>query len=218
MRALFLALAGWVAWKVFRPQILELPHAWRRRPLMRRVDDAACDAAAALESGLPGGHGAVVVLAATQNERRVVRLVHLRRILDAPEGTLEARVVAEQRLEPEDDLRETVARFLRVADDQAFTTRRGRERVAVLRRFSRRLGVTAARGRGALSREPVALLAVPAVALAALLVVLSVVFAVAGGGDALACLAAAAVLGAVAAALLGCARRWTSVVVTSGTT
>jgi hypothetical protein len=213
MRALFLALAGWVAWKVFRPQVLELPHAWRRRPLMRRVDDAACDAAAALESGLPGGHGAVVVVAASQNERSVVRLVHLRRILDAPEGTLEARVIAERRLEPEDDLRDAVARFLLVADDQAFTTQRGRERVAVLRRFSRRLGVTAGRGRGrgALLRDPVALLAVPAVVLAALLVVLSVVFAVTGGGDALACLAAAAVLGAVAAALLGCARRWTSV-------
>ena len=213
MRALFLALAGWVAWKVFRPQILELPHAWRRRPLMRRVDDAACDAAAALESGLPGGHGAVVVVAASQNERGVVRLVHVRRILDAPEGTLEARVIAEQRVEPEDDLRDAVDRFLLVADDQAFTTGRGRERVAVLRRFSRRLGVTAGRGRGrgALLREPVALLAVPAVALAALLVVLTVVFAVAGGGDAPACLAAAAVLGAVAAALLGCARRWTSV-------
>jgi len=213
MRALFLALAGWVAWKVFRPQILELPHAWRRRPLMRRVDDAACVAAAALESGLPGGHGAVVVVVATQNGRSVVRLVHLRRILDAPEGTLEARVIAEQRLEPEDDLRDAVARFLLVADDQAFTTGRGRERVTVLRRLSRRLGVTAGRGRGrgALLRDPVALLAVPAVVLAALLVVLSVVFALAGGGDAPACLAAAAVLGAVAAALLGCARRWTSV-------
>jgi hypothetical protein len=210
MRSLFLAAAGWVAWKAFRPQIQELPHRWRGRPLLRRVDDAACDAAASLESGLPGGHGAVVVALAEQNERHVVRLVHLRRIVDAPEGTLEARVLAERRLEPEDDVRETVGRFLIVADDQAFTTRRGRERVEGLRRLSRRLGVTSGRGRGrgALLGEPVALLAVPVVVLAALLALLSVVFAFSGGGDALVFLAAAAVLAAVAAALVACSRRW----------
>jgi hypothetical protein len=213
MRSLFLAAAGWVAWKAFRPQIVELPHRWRRRGLMRRVDDAACDAAAGLESGLPGGHGAVVVVSAEQNDRRVVRLVHLRRIVDAPEGTLEARVLAERRLEPEDDPRETVGRFLIVADDQAFTTGRGRERVERLRRLSRRLGVSSGpgRGRGALLREPLALLAVPVVALTAALAVLAVVRAVAGGDDALAILGAAAVVGATATALLACCRRWTRI-------
>jgi hypothetical protein len=213
MRGLFLAAAGWIAWKVFRPQILELPHRWRRRPLMRRVDDAACDAAASLESGLPGGHGTVVVATAEQNGRRVVRLVHLRRIVDAPEGTLEARVLAERHLEPEDDPCETVGRFLIVADDQAFTTQRGRERVERLRRLSRRLGVTSGRGRGrgALLREPLALLAVPALALTGVLAILAVVFAFMDGDQALPFLAASVVLGAVAAALIACCRRWTGV-------
>jgi hypothetical protein len=209
----FLGLTGWVAWKVFRPQLLELPHRWRRRPLMRRVDDAACDAAAALESGLPGGHGAVVVVSAQERQRRVVRLMHLRRVVDAPEGTLEARVLAERVLEPEDDPRETVHRFLLVADDQAFTTQRGRERVAGLRRLARRLGVTSARGggRGPLLREPVALLALLGLVLAAASAVVAVVLAVAGGEDALAFVAVTALLGSIAAVLLACARRWTTI-------
>lgn len=213
MRGLFLAAAGWVGWKAFRPQIVELPHRWRRRPLMRRVDDAACDAVASLESGLPGGHGVVVVVSAEHKERRVIRLVHLRRLVDAPEGTLEARVLAERRLEPEDDVRETVGRFLIVADDQAFTTKRGRERLQGLRRLSRRLGITSAGGRGpgVLLREPVALLAIPAIALAAVLGGLAVTFAMTDGGEALAFLAASAVSSAVGAALLACSRRWTSV-------
>ncbi len=212
MRSLFLAGAGWVTWKAFRPQLVELPHRWRRRPLMRRVDDAACDAAGSLESGLPGGHGAVVVASAEQNERRVVRLVHLRRVVDAPEGTLEARVLAERRLEPGDDVRETVGRFLIVADDQAFTIQRGRERVEGLRRLSRRLGFTSRRGRrrGALLREPLALLAVPASVISGVLAVLAVASASTDGGEALSFLAATVVLAAVAVALFACSRRWTS--------
>lgn len=213
MRGLFLGAAGWVTWKVFRPELLELPHRWRRRPLMRRVDDAACDAASPLESGLPGGHGAVVVMSAVQKERRVVRLVHLRRVLDAPEGTLEARVLAERRLEPEDDPRETVGRFLIVADDQAFTTRRGRESADGLRRFSRRLGIasTDGRGRGALLREPVALLAFVGIAFAGVLAVAALVAAVERDAVALTFLAMSAGTVAFAAALLVCSHRWTSV-------
>jgi hypothetical protein len=213
MRSLFLAAAGWVAWKAFRPQIVELPHRWRRRRLMRRVDDAACDAAARLEAGLPGGHGTVVVVSAEQKGRRVVRLVHLRRVVDAPQGTLDARVLAERRLEPGDDIRETVSRFLIVADDQAFTTQRGRERTEGLRRLSRRLGVISGRGRGrgALLREPLALLAIIAVVLGAVLAILAVIFAFIDGDDALVWLAASALLGTVAAALLACSRRWTSI-------
>lgn len=212
MRSLFLAAAVWVAWKVFRPQISELPHRWRGRKLMRRVDDAACDAAAGLEAGLPGGHGAVVVVTAEQKERRLVRLVHLRRIVDAPERTLEARVLAERRLEPEDDPRETIGRFLMVADDQAFTTQRGRERIEGLRRFGRRLGVTSGRGRGrgALLREPLALLAMPIVAIAGVTAILALVFAFTAD-DAAGCLVACIVFSAVAAGLLTCSRRWTRV-------
>jgi hypothetical protein len=211
MRALFLALTGWVTWKVFQPEIREWPNAWRRRGLMRRVDDAACDAAASLEAGLPGGHGAVVVTVASGGDQPVVSLMHLRRLIDAPPATLEARVIAERRLAPEDDLRETVGRFLLVADDQAFTTRRGRERVERLRRFSRRLGVSTSRGGGALRREPVALLAVVALLLAVLMVVLGAIAVVTGGEDAGSLLFAAALVGAFAAGLLVCARRWTAI-------
>jgi len=141
-----------------------------------------------------------------------VRLVHLRRIVDAPEGTLEARVLAERHLEPEDDVRETVGRFLIVADDQAFTTLRGRERAEGLRRLSRRLGVTSGLGpgRGALLREPLALLGLLGVVLTAVLVILAVAFALFGGSNALVFLAAAAPLSAVAGAFLACSRRWTS--------
>jgi hypothetical protein len=138
--------------------------------------------------------------------------MHLRRLIDAPPATLEARVLAERRLAPGDDLCETVGRFLLVADDQAFTASRGRERVERLRRFSRRLGVSAAhRGGGGLQREPVALLAVVALVLVVLMVVLGVVAAVAGGEDAADLLLFAALVGAVAAGLLVCARRWTAI-------
>jgi hypothetical protein len=137
--------------------------------------------------------------------------MHLRRLIDAPPATLEARVIAERRLAPEDDLRETVGRFLLVADDQAFTTRRGRERVERLRRFSRRLGVSTSRGGGALRREPVALLAVVALLLAVLMVVLGAIAVVTGGEDAGSLLFAAALVGAFAAGLLVCARRWTAI-------
>jgi len=145
---------------------------------------------------------------AAGRERR--RRLDRRRV--APEGTLEARVLADRRLEPEDDAVETVGRFLLVADDQAFTTQRGRERIEGLQRLSRRLGVTSGqRGRRhALLREPLALLAVPGVMLSALLAVLAVVFAFTGDESALEYIAAAAVMASVAAALLGCARRWTS--------
>jgi hypothetical protein len=212
MRALFLGLTGWTAWKVFEPEIREWPNAWRRRALMRRVDDAACDAAVSLEGGLPGGPGAVVVTVASGGEQPIVSLMHLRRLIDAPPATLEARVLAERRLAPEDDLRETVGRFLLVADDQAFTSRRGHERAERLRRFSRRLGVSAAgRGRGRLQREPVALLAVVAILLAVLMVVLGAVAAVTGGEDADDLILFAALVGAVAVGLLVCARRWTAI-------
>jgi hypothetical protein len=211
MRCLFLGLTGLVTWKVFGPEIRESPNAWRRRALMSRVDDAACDAAASLEAGLPGGHGAVVVTVASGGDQPIVSLMHVRRLIDAPPATLEALVLAERRLAPEDDLRETVGRFLLVADDQAFTTRRGRERVERLRRFSRRLGVSAGRGRDASLREPVALLAVIALLLAVLVVVLGAVAAVTGGEDAASLLLAAALVGAFAAGLLGCARRWTAI-------
>jgi hypothetical protein len=211
MRCLFLALTGWVTWKVFEPEIREWPNAWRRRALMRRVDDAANDAGASLEAGLPGGPGAVVVTVASGGDQPIVSLMHLRRLVDAPPATLEARVLAERRLEPEDDLRETVGRFRLVADDQAFTTRRGREGVERLRRFSRRLGVSAGGGGGGLQREPVALLAVVALLLAVLLAVLGVVVAITGGGDAGSLLLAAGLVGAFTAGLLGCARRWTAI-------
>jgi hypothetical protein len=152
------------------------------------------------------------VTVASGGEQPIVSLMHLRRLIDAPPATLDARVLAERRLAPEDDLRETVGRFLLVADDQAFTSSRGHERAERLRRFSRRLGASAAgRGRGGLQREPVALLAVVALLLAVLMVVLGAVAAVTGGEDAADLVLFAALVGAVAVGLLVCARRWTAI-------
>ena len=67
------------------------------------------------------------------------------------------------------------------------------------------------RGRGALQREPVALLAVVALLLAVLMAVLGAIVAVTGGEDAGGLFLAAALVGAFAAGLLGCARRWTAI-------
>jgi hypothetical protein len=211
MRALFGAAAGWVTWKVFRPQLLELPHARRRRRIMRRVDDAACDAAAPLESGLPGANGAVVVLHAARDGAELVRLAHLRRLVDAPEGMLEVRVLAERRLDAGDDARETVQRFLLVADDATFTIGRGRRWTHGLRRLSRRLGVTDGRAgeHGVLLREPLTLAALLGAAFTPLLVAAAIVQASTDGvGDGLATLALLPAGAVSTAALVACERRW----------
>lgn len=212
MRTIFLGATLWATWRIFRPQFLELPHRLRRRPLLRRVDDAAGNAASSLEAGLPGEQGAVVVITAAQGNRRLVRLMHLRRAVDVPEGILEARDLAEQILGPEDDVAETIGRFLRVADDRAFTARRGRESVERLRRLSRRLGITSAdeRGRGALVREPLVLLAVLVGSLGTIVGLIAIAVGISRDVvSGLEILSGSAILVAVAAALLACTRRWT---------
>jgi len=211
MRSIFLAAAAFTTWRVFGPQLRELPHRRRRRPLLRRVDEAASDAAGPLEEGLPGGHGTVVVTATRAPGGQLVRLVHLRRIVDAPEGTLEARVLAEQVAARGAEAREAIGRFLLVADDQAFTSGRGRRSLARLRRFARALGVTpgAAPARGQRA-DAVAVLAVPPGVLSVGLALVAIYEGLTGRGDVLAVAAAATVAALVARTLRACSGRWTS--------
>ncbi|WP_022929859.1 hypothetical protein [Patulibacter americanus] len=142
--------------------ILGLRWRERRAPgqrLRRSVLDAARVPGRALERGVPGPGGRVLVLHGTHEGRDRLELVHARAAPDDGKGRLQVRTLAWRVLTPDDveEPREVVQELWAIADDAGFVTRRGEQDAGTVQRINTALGRAAERRRAAaLGREPLA--------------------------------------------------------------